>query len=165
MLNPAIVLQIALNATAKVIITSSSDKKLTEVKTLLQPVIRPNAPSDVLQTINYNTTPEWDVEVSKLTNGAKVDFVIEISGRATLGKSIRSTRSGGLVAISGYLSDYAEMDPKVKEEGRHVPLIDMVHPLTPYVHCRSRKDAAVLLCLRKRQLCRYVIHPTTIRRF
>jgi NADPH:quinone reductase-like Zn-dependent oxidoreductase len=106
-----------LNAAAKVIITSSSDKKLSDVKALLQPLIRPNAPSDVLQTINYNTTPEWDKEVARLTNGAKVDIVIEVSGRQTLAKSIRSTRSGGLVAISGYLSDYSEMDPKVKEEG------------------------------------------------
>jgi NADPH:quinone reductase-like Zn-dependent oxidoreductase len=153
-----------LNATAKVIITSSSDKKLAEIKTLLQPLIRPNAPSDVLQTINYNTTPEWDKEVAKLTDGAKVDFVIEISGRATLGKSIRSTRSGGLVAISGYLSDYAEMDPKVKEEGTHIPLNEVVHSLTLYVRFRSRKDAALLFCLRKRQLCRYVIHPTLVRR-
>lgn len=106
-----------MNACAKVIITSSSDKKLSEVRKLLQPLVRPGASDDVIQTINYNSIPEWDQEVAKLTNGKKVDFVIEISGRATLGKSIRSTRSGGLVAISGYLSDYSEMDPKVKEEG------------------------------------------------
>lgn len=72
----------------------------------------------MLQAINYNSTPDWDKEVAKLTGGRKVDIVIEISGRATLGKSIRSTRSGGLVAISGYLSDYGELDPKVKEEGK-----------------------------------------------
>jgi NADPH:quinone reductase-like Zn-dependent oxidoreductase len=106
-----------LNSSAKVIITSSSDDKLAKVKDLLQPLVRPGAAADTIQTINYVKTPEWDQEVAKLTNGRKVDHVIEISGRATLGKSIRSTRSGGLVAISGYLSDYAELDPKIKEEG------------------------------------------------
>lgn len=85
----------------------------------MKPLVRFGAPADVIQTINYNSTPEWDQEVATLTNGKKVDFVIEISGRATLGKSIRSTRLGGLVAISGYLSDYSELDPKVKEEGEH----------------------------------------------
>jgi NADPH:quinone reductase-like Zn-dependent oxidoreductase len=110
--------QIALNAGAKVIITSSSDNKITQVKQLLEPLVRPGSPEDVLQAINYNTTPDWDKEVAKLTGGRKVDIVIEISGRATLGKSIRSTRSGGLVAISGYLSDYSDLDPKIKEEGK-----------------------------------------------
>ncbi|KAJ9121225.1 hypothetical protein QFC24_004900 [Naganishia onofrii] len=108
--------QIALNAGAKVIITSSSDNKITQVQKLLEPLVRPGSPEDVLQAINYNTTPDWDKEVAKLTGGRKVDIVIEISGRATLGKSIRSTRSGGLVAISGYLSDYSDLDPKIKEE-------------------------------------------------
>ena len=110
-------LQIALNASAKVIITSSSDDKLTRVKDLLQPLVRPNAASDTIQTINYNSTPDWDVKVAELTGGKKVDFVIEIGGRATLGKSIRSTRAGGLVAISGYMSDYAKPDEKANQEG------------------------------------------------
>ncbi|KAJ9120966.1 hypothetical protein QFC22_002902 [Naganishia vaughanmartiniae] len=92
--------------------------KIEQVKKLLQPLLRPGSPEDVLQTINYKTTPDWDKEVAELTGGRKVDIVIEISGRATLGKSIRSTRSGGLVAISGYLSDYSELDPKIKEEGK-----------------------------------------------
>lgn len=67
--------------------------------------------------MNYSETPEWDVEVRKLTGGKGVDFVIEIGGRGTLGRSIRSTRMGGLVAISGYMSDYGVIDPKILEEG------------------------------------------------
>jgi NADPH:quinone reductase-like Zn-dependent oxidoreductase len=120
-----IVVQIALNSSAKAIITSSSDDKLAKVKDLLKPLVRPGAASDTIQTINYVKTPEWDQEVAKLTNGRKVDHVIEISGCATLGKSIRSTRSGGLVAISGYLSDYAELDPKIKEEGERSSAITL----------------------------------------
>lgn len=109
--------QIALNAGAKVIITSSSDSKLTRVTELLQPLLRPNSPSDTIQTINYTSTPDWDVKVAELMKGRKVDFVIEIGGKATLGKSIRSTRQGGLVAISGYMSDYGNPDEKANGEG------------------------------------------------
>ena len=53
-----------------------------------------------------------------MTGGRKVDFVIEIGGRATLGKSIRSTKGGGLVAISGYMSDYSKPDEKANQEGK-----------------------------------------------
>jgi NADPH:quinone reductase-like Zn-dependent oxidoreductase len=109
--------QISINAGAKVIITSSSDDKLSRVKDLLKPLLRPTSAADTIQTINYNENPDWDVKVAELTGGKKVDFVIEIGGRATLGKSIRSTRSGGLVAISGYMSDYGKPDEKANQEG------------------------------------------------
>jgi NADPH:quinone reductase-like Zn-dependent oxidoreductase len=109
--------QIALNAGAKVIITSSSSAKLTRVTSLLQPLLRSTSSPDTMQTINYNDHPDWDVKVAELTGGKKVDFVIEIGGRATLGKSIRSTRAGGLVAISGYMSDYGKPDEKANQEG------------------------------------------------
>lgn len=108
--------QIALNAGAKVIITSSSSAKLTRVTSLLQPLLRSTSSPDTIQTINYNDHPDWDVKVAELTGGKKVDFVIEIGGRATLGKSIRSTRAGGLVAISGYMSDYGKPDEKANQE-------------------------------------------------
>jgi NADPH:quinone reductase-like Zn-dependent oxidoreductase len=106
-----------LNASAKVIITSSSDSKLETATQALQPLLRPTSSKDTIQTINYTTHPDWDVKVSELTGGKKVDFVIEIGGRATLGKSIRSTKAGGLVAISGYMSDYGKPDEKANQEG------------------------------------------------
>lgn len=124
------------------IITSSSDDKLAKVTEILKPLVRPGAAADTIQTINYKKTSEWDQEVAKLTGGRKVDHVIEISGRATLGKSIRSTRSGGLVAISGYLSDYAEQDPKVKEEGEH-PATDHGRATLTTLPFRSGQDAVV----------------------
>lgn len=37
----------------------------------------------------------------RITEGKGANFVIEIGGRGTIGKSIRSTRRGGLVAVSG----------------------------------------------------------------
>ena len=36
-----------------------------------------------------------------MNGGMGVDFVIEIAGRGTIGRSIRSTRQGGLIAVSG----------------------------------------------------------------
>ncbi|KAK4700737.1 hypothetical protein P7C70_g5507, partial [Phenoliferia sp. Uapishka_3] len=110
--------QFALLSSAKVILTSSSSAKLERCKALLQPLIHPNAPASVLKTINYAEVPDWDVEARRLNGGKGVSFVIEIGGRGTLGRSIRSTRPGGLVAISGYMSDYAAIDPKILEEGQ-----------------------------------------------
>lgn len=68
----------------------------------------------------------------RITEGKGADFVIEIGGRGTIGKSIRSTRRGGLVAVSGksgslfkiiahlvrigYLSTYKDMPKEILEE-------------------------------------------------
>lgn len=97
-----IIWQIALAAGARVILTSSSDDKLARVKAQLETL------GGSIQTINYSTHPDWETEVNRLTDGQKCDFVIEIGGKGTLAKSIRSTRQGGLVAVSGYMSDYGK---------------------------------------------------------
>jgi NADPH:quinone reductase-like Zn-dependent oxidoreductase len=120
-----------LNASAKVIITSSSDSKLETATQALQPLLRPTSSKDTIQTINYTTHPDWDVKVRELTGRKMVDFVIEIGGRATLGKSIRSTKAGGLVAISGYMSDYGKPDEKANQEGTselksHCAILDWI---------------------------------------
>lgn len=68
----------------------------------------------------------------RTTEGKGADFVIEIGGRGTIGKSIRSTRRGGLVAVSGksgslfkiiahlvrigYLSTYKDIPKEILEE-------------------------------------------------
>lgn len=68
----------------------------------------------------------------RITEGKGADFVIEIGGRRTIGKSIRSTRRGGLVAVSGksgslfkiiahlvrigYLSTYKDIPKEILEE-------------------------------------------------
>jgi NADPH:quinone reductase-like Zn-dependent oxidoreductase len=108
--------QIALCAGARVILTSSSSAKLERAKTLLQPLAR-NAAADVIQTINYSEIQDWDKEAIRLNKGKPVDFVIEIGGRGTIARSIRSTRQGGLVAVSGYMSDYGKIDDAILREG------------------------------------------------
>lgn len=67
---------------------------------LLKPLAKGNV-ADTIRTIDYSKIDKWDEEVHRITEGKGSDFVIEIGGRGTIGKSIRSTRRGGLVAVSG----------------------------------------------------------------
>lgn len=80
----------------RVIISSSSDKKLEDLKKKFN-----NPP---LLTVNYSTHPDWHEEVFKLTDGVGVDVVVEVGGSSTLIKSLKCTRRGGTVSQVGYLS-------------------------------------------------------------
>jgi len=86
-------LQIASAAGADVIITSSSDEKLTRAKEL--------GAKDVL---NYKTQKDWDTAVLEKTGGKGADIVFELGGAQTLRKSFECVRFGGLIACIGYLS-------------------------------------------------------------
>jgi NADPH:quinone reductase-like Zn-dependent oxidoreductase len=94
-------LQFAKMHGARVIATSSSDKKLEKAKDL-----------GADQTINYKTTPEWDKEVLTLTNRIGVDHVVEVGGAGTLSKSLNSVRVGGHVAVIGVLAGAGDFDPR-----------------------------------------------------
>ncbi|KAK4056813.1 hypothetical protein OIO90_002062 [Microbotryomycetes sp. JL221] len=87
--------QFALAAGCKVIATSSSDEKLEKVKKL-----------GAIGGVNYRKHPEWHEKVIELNGGRGVDHTIEIGGKGTLQRSIRSTRPLGHVWIIGYMSDY-----------------------------------------------------------
>ncbi|KAK1925992.1 putative alcohol dehydrogenase [Papiliotrema laurentii] len=105
--------QLALVSGAKVILTSSSQTKLDRAVSLLSPL----APSpDAIATIDYSTIDDWDREAIRLNGGKGVDFVIEIGGRGTIARSIRSTKQGGLVAVSGYMSDYKPIPQHILDE-------------------------------------------------
>lgn len=86
-------LQFAKAMGASVIATSSSDKKLEQVRAL---------GADYL--INYRNEPEWGACAQAITNGRGVDHVIEVGGAGTLTQSIRATRVGGHIALIGVLS-------------------------------------------------------------
>ncbi|CAK5266135.1 unnamed protein product [Mycena citricolor] len=86
-------LQIGVASGASVIVTSSSDEKLQVAKRL-----------GAAHVINYKTTPAWEEEVMRLTNGRGVDQVVEVGGEATLDKSIASVRMGGSVTVMGGLA-------------------------------------------------------------
>jgi len=93
-------LQFAKAAGARVIATSSSDEKLARVKAL---------GADDL--INYSKTPEWDVEVQKITGGRGVDYVVEVGGTGTLARSMRSVGFCGKVMLIGVLSQGTDTSP------------------------------------------------------
>jgi NADPH:quinone reductase-like Zn-dependent oxidoreductase len=86
-------LQLAKAFGCKVILTSSSDEKLTRGKEL---------GADL--TINYKNQPDWHKEARRLTDGRGVDHVVEVGGAGTLSKSLAAARLGGHVAVVGVLS-------------------------------------------------------------
>jgi NADPH:quinone reductase-like Zn-dependent oxidoreductase len=85
---------------ARVIVTSSSDEKLVRARGL-----------GADETINYRTTPDWDKEVLRLTNGAGADLVIELGGAGTVAKSVNSVRIAGCVAMIGVLASGGGFNP------------------------------------------------------
>ncbi len=86
-------LQLAKLAGARVIITSSSDDKLARARAL-----------GADETINYRTTPDWELEVQALTGGLGADHVIEVGGAGTLQKSLGAARASGHIAFIGVLT-------------------------------------------------------------
>ena len=85
---------------ATVILTSASTAKLQRV-----------AEMNADHLLNYRTTPEWDVEVLKATQGRGVDVVIEVGGAGTLERSLRSVRKGGVIVLIGRLAGTGKIDP------------------------------------------------------
>ena len=85
-------LQFAQAMGATVVVTSSSDAKLTHARAL-----------GAAHGINYRSRPEWAAELRRLT-GRGADLVIELGGAQSLAQSIRAVRTGGTVALIGVLS-------------------------------------------------------------
>ncbi len=86
-------LQFAVLQGARAIVTSKSDEKLAQAKSL-----------GAWATINYRETPEWDGAVRELTGGDGVDHVVEVGGAGTLERSIGAVRVGGHIALIGVLT-------------------------------------------------------------
>lgn len=97
-------------AGATVIVTSSSDKKLESVKSLVQPD----------HCINYKRTPDWASKAQELTGGKGVDHIIEIGGIGTMEQSIQAIAPGGVISVIGYL---APCDPSQRPD---VPLLALL---------------------------------------
>ncbi len=88
-------LQLAVAAGLYPIVTSSSEEKLTLARAM-----------GARAVVNYRTTPQWQEEVLKATDGKGVDLVIEVGGENTLVKSIEATRPGGRVIVIGGVSGF-----------------------------------------------------------
>ncbi|TPM07900.1 NAD(P)-dependent alcohol dehydrogenase [Mesorhizobium sp. B2-3-11] len=83
--------QFAAAAGARVIVTSSSDDKLTRAKAL-----------GAHDGINYRSDPDWASAVLALTGGLGADHIIEVGGPQSFAQSLRASARGALNVI-GYL--------------------------------------------------------------
>jgi NADPH:quinone reductase-like Zn-dependent oxidoreductase len=83
---------------ARVIVTSSSDQKLSRAKEL-----------GAAEGVNYRRTPDWPIAVKELTHGLGADYVVDTVGN--LKEAISAVRLGGVVAFVGLLAGMtAEID-------------------------------------------------------
>jgi NADPH:quinone reductase-like Zn-dependent oxidoreductase len=87
--------QFAAGMGARVIVTSSSDDKLTRVHSL--------GASD---GINYRSVPKWAERVREITQGRGVDLVVDLNGKETLDQSVQSLADSGALSLVGGLSGY-----------------------------------------------------------
>ena len=105
---------------ARVILTSSSDAKLSRARSL-----------GADETINYVATPEWQKEVLRLTGGEGADIVVEVGGAGTLARSLESVRPDGQVSLIGTLTGALEpvnvrsILPNVRVQGVYVGSVTM----------------------------------------
>ena len=86
-------LQFARTAGARVIVTSSSDQKLARAREL-----------GASGGINYKTTPDWEKEVRRQTDGRGADHIVEVGGAGTFNRSLACVRMGGTISMIGVLA-------------------------------------------------------------
>lgn len=86
-------LQFAKMLGAFVIVTSSSDDKLSKVRAM-----------GADETINYRTISEWGKRAREIAGGDGVDHVVEVGGQGTLPQSLRAIRTGGTISLIGVLA-------------------------------------------------------------
>jgi NADPH:quinone reductase-like Zn-dependent oxidoreductase len=98
-------LQIAAALGARVIVTSSSDEKRERAAHL-----------GAWATINYQTTPDWDVEVRKLTGGIGVSHIVELGGPGTFDRSLKSLAAGGQIAQIGVLTGHGPQSNLMRQQ-------------------------------------------------
>lgn len=88
-------LQIAVAAGARVIVLSSSEAKIAQVKAM-----------GAVAGVNYAENPEWVEAVRAITGGAGVNHVVELGGSGTLSKSIATLGLDGHLAMIGALDGF-----------------------------------------------------------
>lgn len=93
-------LQFAHRSGARVISTTSNTEKAGRLRSL-----------GADEIIDYSQTPDWELEVLRMTNGSGVDRVIETGGAGTLTRSLRATKVNGRVILIGVLAGDADINP------------------------------------------------------
>lgn len=85
-------LQFAKHLGARTIVLSSSDDKLARARSL-----------GADELVNYRTSPEWQDEVVRMTNGEGAEHILDIGGSATFERSLEAVRPGGNIYLVGFL--------------------------------------------------------------
>lgn len=96
-------LQIAQMFGAAAIVVSSSENRMEQA-----------CLHGAVNAINYRTHPCWSEQVLEITKGRGVDVVVETGGEKTLVQSVRSLRTGGHIAVVGYVTG-ARFDIDLRE--------------------------------------------------
>jgi NADPH:quinone reductase-like Zn-dependent oxidoreductase len=86
-------LQFAKMMGAYVIVTSSSDDKLKQVRGM-----------GADETINYRKVPEWGKRAREMAGSDGIDHVVEVGGQGTLPQSLHAVRTGGTISMIGVLA-------------------------------------------------------------
>lgn len=97
--------QIALASGCRVIITSSSDAKLSSA--IEKITTGRDSERKRLFGINYVKTPEWGVEALKITKDEGVDHIVEVGGEATLAQAFECIKMGGQIGVIGFVGGAA----------------------------------------------------------
>lgn len=93
--------QFAKAAGARVIATTSSDKKAEQLKKL-----------GADHVINYKETPNWGETAKSLTPGGKgVEHVIEVGGPTTMAQSLKAIAYDGVISIIGFVGGFSKEQP------------------------------------------------------
>jgi len=83
-------LQLAKAAGARIFATTSTDQKAERLRAL-----------GAHEVVNYRRTPEWGVEVRRLTGGRGVQHVVEVGGGGTMPQSLEAVAIAGNVSLVG----------------------------------------------------------------
>ncbi|MGA3263684.1 MAG: NAD(P)-dependent alcohol dehydrogenase [Terracidiphilus sp.] len=84
--------------------------------------------------LNYLENPNWDRWALDETGGEGVDLVIDVGGQATLPRSLKAIRVGGVIAQVGVLTGAVVTDP--------LPIATILHKMARIqgIYVGSRKD-------------------------
>lgn len=135
-------LQIAKAMGARVVVTSSSDEKLTHVTSM-----------GADEVVNYRTHPDWHKEVMRLTDGVGADHVVEVGGPGTLERSLKCTRVAGHVHLIGLL------DSPTARVGPMAAVMNLITVRGIYVGSRQMHEQLLDF------LVEHQIHPLIDRQF
>jgi NADPH:quinone reductase-like Zn-dependent oxidoreductase len=101
-------LQLAKLFSARVIATTSSEKKAQQLRAL-----------GAENVVNYSETPRWGAAVRALTGGRGVNRIVEVGGPETLEQSLSCAAAGAQIALVGYVGGLgATINPRLLMTGQ-----------------------------------------------